>query len=138
MEVTIVDNQPTSVQKKIEKIFSTEDGVGVCPVRGILDRIGDKWSFLTILHLGGAGTLRFSELRIRIGDVSQRMLTVTLRSLEEDGLVRRVYYPEVPPRVEYSLTPLGESLLERMLDLAEWANAYKLEIVKARQQYAAG
>ncbi|SDL69952.1 winged helix-turn-helix transcriptional regulator [Siphonobacter aquaeclarae] len=138
MEVTNVDNQLTPVQKKIEKIFSLEDGIGICPVRGILDRIGDKWSFLTIMQLGGAGTLRFSELRARIGDISQRMLTVTLRSLEEDGLIRRVYYPEVPPRVEYSLTPLGESLLERMLDLAEWANSYKREIVRARQQYIAG
>lgn len=136
MKVTIADTQENQVQKKIEKIFSNTDGLGVCPVRGILDRIGDKWSFLTIIHLGNAGTLRFNELKHQIGDVSQRMLTVTLRSLEEDGLVQRHIYAEVPPRVEYQLTALGESLLLRMIELAEWANMYKAEIVKARQKYS--
>lgn len=136
MAVTIVDSQATPVQEKIEKIFSKTDDLGVCPVRGILDRIGDKWSYLTIIHLGNSGKLRFNELKAQIGDISQRMLTVTLRSLEEDGLVQRHIYAEVPPRVEYQLTALGESLLQRMIDLAEWANMYKAEIVKARSRYS--
>jgi DNA-binding HxlR family transcriptional regulator len=73
-------------------------------------RVGDKWSVYVIHVLGEAGTLRFGELRRRVEGISQRMLTVTLRSLERDGLVSRAMYPEVPPRVEYSLTPLGTTL----------------------------
>ncbi|MFT4033842.1 MAG: helix-turn-helix domain-containing protein [Siphonobacter sp.] len=135
MEVPLVDSELITTQKKIEKIFSIDDGLGVCPIRGILDRIGDKWSFLTIMHIGGSGRIRFNELKSRIGDISQRMLTVTLRSLEEDGLIQRTMYPEIPPRVEYQLTILGKSLLEKMLDLAEWANQYKADILQSRQQY---
>ncbi|WP_343217056.1 helix-turn-helix domain-containing protein [Hymenobacter profundi] len=105
-------------------------------MRHVLDRIGDKWSFLCILHLGAADTLRFNELRKQIGDVSQRMLTVTLRSLEADGLVQRHVYAEVPPRVEYQLTPLGHSLLVAFSGLGTWANAHAQEVAQARQAFA--
>ncbi len=107
----------------------------VCPVKDILAVYGDKWSLYTILLLGQHGRARFSELRTGITGISQRMLTVTLRSLEEDGIASRTLYPEIPPRVEYSLTPLGESLLQQILKLANWADANKEEILKARRRY---
>src|SRR5436305_1673154 len=82
-----------------------------CPVRGILDRLGDKWSMLIVLELS-TGNVRFNELRRRIPDISQKMLTQTLRDLQRDGMVGRTVFPTVPPSVEYGLTPLGQSLLE--------------------------
>jgi len=78
-----------------------------CPIRSILDRLGDKWSILIFLTLSTNGTMRFNEINRSIGDISHRMLTVTLRTLEEDGLISRKIYAEVPPRVEYKLTELG-------------------------------
>ena len=104
-------------------------------LRNILDRVGDKWSILIILHLADKGTLRFNELKRKINDISHRMLTLTLKSLERDGIVSRKLYPEVPPRVEYMLTALGFDLLLPVLNLAEWANEKTATIVKAREQY---
>lgn len=92
-----------------------------CPVRNVLDRFGDKWSILVILILGEADKMRFLELHRTIGDISQKMLTVTLRTLETDGLVSRKVFPEIPPRVEYALTGRGESLLPHIRNLANWA-----------------
>jgi DNA-binding HxlR family transcriptional regulator len=86
---------------------------------------------LAILALGGHGTLRFNELKHTIGDVSQRMLTVTLRNLGGDGLITRKIYPQVPPRVEYDLTKLGYSLLEQYSVFAEWANNNENHILKS-------
>ncbi|GAB2666579.1 helix-turn-helix domain-containing protein [Flavihumibacter cheonanensis] len=108
----------------------------VCPVKDIMARYGDKWTMHSILLLGKHGTLRFSELKSSIEGISQRMLTVTLRTLQEDGLVKRTVYAERPPRVEYALTPLGESLLEQLVLLSEWAHAHLEEIQKARKQFA--
>jgi DNA-binding HxlR family transcriptional regulator len=87
--------------------------------REVLGRIGDKWS-LYVIHLLGGGTRRFGELRRHIGGITPRMLTVTIRSLERDGLVSRTVYPVVPPRVEYALTPLGKSLLQAATTLLLW------------------
>lgn len=81
-----------------------------CHARDVLARVGDTWSVYVIHMLGDAKTLRFNELRREVNGISQRMLTVTLRGLERDGLVARTVYPEVPPRVEYTLTPLGTTL----------------------------
>ncbi len=108
-----------------------------CPIRNILDRFSDKWSTLSIFHLGEAGVLRFNELKKRIEGVSQRMLTVTLRTLERDGLVIRRVYAEIPPRVEYELTPLGRSFLVQIIELGEWASIHSHQIMQAREQYAA-
>ena len=83
---------------------------GICPIRDILSRLGDKWSLLVLTTLYSNGTMRFNDIQRSLGDISQRMLTVTLRSLEADGLVHREVYPEVPPRVEYALTEMGESI----------------------------
>ncbi|MCU0434726.1 MAG: helix-turn-helix transcriptional regulator [Bacteroidia bacterium] len=95
-------------------------------------RLSDKWSMLVILALGGFGTMRFNELKHKIGDVSQRMLTVTLRNLENDGLLTRTIYPEIPPRVEYALTPLGHSFKEQIAGFANWATAHTEEIYRKR------
>lgn len=95
--------------------------MGICPIRDILARLGDKWSLLVLVSLDANGTMRFSDLQRSIGDISQRMLTVTLRSLEADGLVNRTIYPEVPPRVEYTLTNLGNSLIPHLQSLVGWA-----------------
>lgn len=105
-----------------------------CPVRSVLDRIGDKWSILVLMFLQENETMRFSELAREIGDVSQKMLTVTLRSLETDGLVKRTVYPEVPPRVEYQLTAVGRSLSPHIDALAKWAVANFAAIRRSRQK----
>lgn len=98
-----------------------------CPVRDILSQFGDKWSVLILIILEQNGIMRFSELSKSIPDVSQKMLTVTLRSLEAHNLVTRKIYPEVPPRVEYSLTELGNSLLIPMHAMIDWALEHKNE-----------
>lgn len=136
MEVTIADNQLIDLQKKLEIFFhGKEEHHEFCPVRDILDRFGDKWSLLAILNLGYSGKTRFNELKGKIDGISQRMLTVTLRSLERDGLITRKIYAEVPPRVEYELTMLGKGLLQQIWELAEWAEGSMDEIVKARTEY---
>jgi DNA-binding HxlR family transcriptional regulator len=106
-----------------------------CRAHEVLARVGDKWSVYIIHVLGEAGTLRFGELRRRVEGISQRMLTVTLRSLERDGLVSRVMYPEVPPRVEYSLTPLAMTLRGIVGELVQWSQANLPEIDAARARY---
>jgi DNA-binding HxlR family transcriptional regulator len=103
-------------------------------VREILDRVGDKWSVLVIALLGERGH-RFSELRRAIDGISQRMLTLTLRQLERDGLVSRTVHATVPPRVDYALTPLGESVLEPLNGLMCWAAQHGTDIAEARQRY---
>jgi DNA-binding HxlR family transcriptional regulator len=108
-----------------------------CPVRGALDKLGDKWSMLIVLTLSG-GRLRFNELRRRIPDISQKMLTQTLRELQRDGLVTRHVHPTVPPSVEYELNPLGQSLLEPFGHLVVWAEANSAAIARARSQFDAG
>lgn len=105
-----------------------------CEVRQILDRVADKWSLLAIAHLERE-PLRFSELRRRIDGISQRMLTVTLRQLERDGLVRRTVHPVVPPRVEYALTPLGATLHTTIQALVGWTELHQDEIVRARADF---
>ncbi|NDV59815.1 helix-turn-helix domain-containing protein [Bacteroides sp. 519] len=104
-----------------EKNFQNFYPNGVCPVRDIMCRFGDKWSTLVLITLYVNGTMRFSDIHKTISDVSQRMLTVTLRTLEADGLVGRKVYAEVPPRVEYCLTSLGESLIPHIQGLVDWA-----------------
>ena len=94
-----------------------------CPIRNILSRIGDKWSLLVLYTLSGSSVMRFNVLQKNIPDISQKMLTVTLRALEEDGLVKRVIYAEVPPRVEYSLTDRAKSLLPCIDSLIACFNA---------------
>lgn len=107
----------------------------MCPIRDILGHFGDKWSIFTILSLGQKDRVRFNELKSMVHGISQRMLTVTLRSLEENGVVERTWYPEIPPRVEYCLTPLGRSLLGKMVDLWEWASTHMDDVHTARRRF---
>lgn len=92
-----------------------------CPIRNIVGRFGDKWSLLVLYNLHTNGCMRFSEIHRRMPDISQKMLTSTLRKLEQDGLLSRKAYPEVPPRVEYTLTPRGASLMPHIVALIGWA-----------------
>lgn len=105
-----------------------------CPIRDVLDRIGDQWSLLVLGALEG-GRLRFNELMRVIGDISKQMLSKTLKRLEQDGFVERTLYPEVPPRVEYELTELGHSFLKPLKALVGWADDNHRVIVESRDRY---
>jgi len=106
-----------------------------CPIRDIITRLSDKWSLLVIITLSQSDKMRFNEIHKEIDDISQRMLSVTLRSLEEDGLVNRKVYPEVPPRVEYRLTDLGFSLLNPLSGLIDWAKDNTQFIHDSREKF---
>ena len=108
-----------------------------CPVRDVLDRVGDAWSVLVILLLAEHGPTRFNALKRAIGDISQRMLAVTLRHLERDGLISRTVFPTNPPQVEYALTDLGSSLGDRLGGLTAWAVDNHAPIKAARSEYDA-
>lgn len=106
-----------------------------CPVRTVLDRFGDKWSILILSVLGEKEKLRFNEINKAVGfDISQKMLTVTLRTLEADGLISRKIYAEVPPRVDYEITDLGKSLIPHITNLTNWATENMKAIKKSRQK----
>lgn len=104
-----------------------------CPSRVIFSRIGDRWTMFIVLALS-RGTLRFGELREQLGQVTPKVLTETLRTLEADGLVARESFPDSPPRVEYSLTALGRSLLEPIAAMRAWAEAHVPEVLASRER----
>ncbi len=106
-------------------------------VTEVLSRVGDKWTILVVGELGN-GTKRFNELRRALGSISQRMLTLTLRGLERDGLVTRTVFPTVPPRVDYELTKLGRSLLVPVSGIGLWARQNRETIQEARRKFDAG
>lgn len=103
-----------------------------CPIRNVLARVGDKWSLLVLYNLQHREPVRFKELQRQIPDISQKSLTQTLRTLEEDGFVSREVFPEVPPRVEYSLTPRALSFLPLVENMINWAKENMEEIIKDR------
>ncbi len=105
-----------------------------CPTRQVIGRVGDKWSLL-VLYALSTGTKRFSQLRSEVEGISQKMLTQTLRALERDGLVHRHAYPTIPPKVEYRLTPLGQSLEDAIAVVRRWAYAHMDEIAASRDTY---
>jgi len=105
-------------------------------VRDLLEHLGDKWTLLVVGMLED-GPIRYSELKNRVPGISQRMLTLTLKKLERDGLVRRESFPEIPPRVEYDLTPLGHTLLPPALAFATWARGSSAEILARRAEFDA-
>ena len=111
-----------------------------CPdckrINEVLSRVGDRWSVLVVISLSQYGTLRFNELKRHLG-ISQRMLSLTLQKLERDGLVNRTYHPTIPPKVEYRLTPMGESFQEPVRALGYWALENLGAIDTAREQYDA-
>ncbi len=108
-----------------------------CPVRNILARLGDKWSMLVIYTLAPAEKMRFGDLRRSIPDISPKMLTATLRVLEEDGLVSRAVFAEVPPRTEYGLTPRARTLLPHLQALVDWALEHMDDILRDRRSHRA-
>lgn len=105
-----------------------------CPIRDVLDRIGDQWSVLVLYELDG-GTRRFSALKLAIADISSRMLAQTLRRLEQDGLVSRLAHATIPPRVDYTLTPLGRSFLKPLTSMVRWADRHHADVREARRAY---
>ncbi len=107
-----------------------------CHAREVLQRVGDKWS-VYVIDLLGQGTRRFTELHRAIDGITARMLTVTLRGLERDGIVTRTIHPVIPPRVEYALTPMGRTLLDTIGRLVTWTDSHLPEIEAARASYDA-
>jgi len=107
-----------------------------CPVRNVIDRIGDKWSMLILLVLEEGEVLRFNEIYGYIETISQKMLAVTLKSIEADGLVKRTVYPQIPPKVEYELTTRGKSLMPHIHGLVKWAKSNLDEIKESREIFA--
>lgn len=125
------------VQEGTNPIPSTLHVASDCrAVSEVLARVGDKWTVLVVSTLGD-GPKRFNELRRALGSISQRMLTLTLRGLERDGLVSRTVFPTIPPRVDYELTDLGRSLLEPVSELGLWARRHREAIQKARVSFDA-
>ena len=113
------------VQREIEEQYRD------CPIRNVIDKFGVKWSLLVLYYLDTFGTTRFNDLNRKMTDCSQKMLSQTLKRLEQIGLVSRRVYPEVPPRVEYSITELGKSLMPHIGGLMEWAKVHLMYNAKA-------
>lgn len=106
-----------------------------CPIRNVLSHIGDKWTMLVLFTMENRNCVRFKELQRSIPDISEKMLTTTLKTLEADGLVCRKSFPEIPPRVEYSLSEKGESLLPLIGNLISWATNNMEEIIESRKKH---
>lgn len=119
------------MQKK-EEIGSI---IEICPVRNVIARFGNKWALLTVLIIGEQGVVRFNELSRLIPDVSSRVLSSTLRTLEADGFIDRKVYAVVPPKVEYRLTDVGKSLLPLIQQLTEWAQTNMKRVMEHRKEY---
>lgn len=109
--------------------------IEMCPIRNVIARFGNKWALLTVLIIGEQGVVRFNELSRLIPDVSSRVLSSTLRTLEADGFIARKVYAVVPPKVEYSLTDLGHSLIPIIRQLTEWAQKNMNKVMNHRRQH---
>ena len=109
--------------------------IEMCPVRNVIARFGNKWALLTVLIIGEQGVVRFNELSRLIPDVSSRVLSSTLRTLEADGFIDRKVYAVVPPQVEYRLTDVGKSLLPLIQQLTEWAQTNMKKVMTHRREY---
>ena len=118
----------------LTKIMAEYSDPSLCPVRNVLDQLGDKWSVLIITALAER-PYRFGELKREIGDISQRMLTQTLRDLQADGMIERTVYPTTPPSVEYKLSPMGHSFLVPLSAMVDWAFAHFPAIKVARAEF---
>lgn len=113
----------------------TNSIIEICPIRNVVSRFGDKWSLLVLLVIDGAGVVRFNELGRLIPDISTRVLSTTLKTLEADGLIDRKVYAQVPPKVEYTLTGTGKSLIPLIMQLTEWAQQNMQGVMRHRRQY---
>lgn len=110
--------------------------IEICPIRNVVARFGDKWSLLVLLVINSNVTVRFNELGRQIPDISTRVLSSALKTLEADGLIDRKVYAQVPPKVEYSLTDTGRSLIPLIMQLTEWAQQNMTKIMTHRRQHA--
>lgn len=110
--------------------------IEICPIRNVVSRFGDKWSLLVLLVINGEGVVRFNELCRLIPDISTRVLSTTLKTLEADGLIDRKVYAQVPPKVEYTLTETGESLIPLIMQLTDWAQKHMQGVMTHRRAYA--
>jgi DNA-binding HxlR family transcriptional regulator len=133
---TITAFTEEQTQKKISEILLTmpTSNYPICPIKDILHTVGDKWSVLVMVLLGGNKTMRFNEIKNGIGVISQKMLTVTLRELESFGLVDRKVYAQIPPKVEYTITPMGEEFVRHLAVMIHWACSSADEISKHRNK----
>ncbi len=122
----------------MKKKEETGSIIEMCPVRNVIARFGNKWALLTVLIIGEQGVIRFNELSRLIPDVSSRVLSSTLRTLEADGFIDRKIYAVVPPKVEYSLTEVGKSLLPLIKQLTEWAQTNMKTVLTHRKEYEVG
>jgi len=135
---TVTDNQKLRVAKKIKKMFGHIDPKlppEICPIRDIMALASDKWSILILLYLGYFPTLRFNKLKKKVYGISSKILSERLKTLEADGYIFRKMYPEVPIRVEYSLTDFGHSYLQKLLELTEWVQKYSETILANRSRF---
>ena len=135
-----MDAKPASLRAKLEiykAAAAPGAGIGDCPVRDVIHNLGGKWSSLLLMALAEQ-PYRFGALRRLVPDISQRMLTQTLRDLERDGYVRREVFATKPPSVEYSLTDLGRSLFSSLAHLLQWAENHHRDVVAARHRFDAG
>lgn len=119
----------------MKKKEETGSIIEMCPVRNVIARFGNKWALLTVLIIGEQGVVRFNELSRLIPDVSSRVLSSTLRTLEADGFIDRKVYAVVPPKVEYRLTDVGKSLLPLIRQLTEWAQTNMKKVMTHRKEY---
>ena len=113
----------------------TNSIIEICPIRNVVARFGDKWSLLVLLVIDGEGVVRFNELGRMIPDISTRVLSTTLKTLEADGLIDRKVYAQVPPKVEYTLTETGKSLIQLIMQLTEWAMNNMKNVMTHRKRY---
>ena len=135
---TITENQKITTAKKIKKMFghiNPKDPPEYCPIRDVMALASDKWSILIILYLGYYPVLRFNELKKKVYGISSKVLSERLKMLEADGYLFRELYPEVPIRVEYSLTDFGHSYLQKLLELTEWVQTYSDQVITNRARY---
>lgn len=109
--------------------------IEICPIRNVVARFGDKWSLLVLLVIDREGIIRFNELGRKIPDISTRVLSTTLKTLEADGLIDRKVYAQVPPKVEYTLTDTGKSLIPLIMQLTQWAQTNMKSVLKHRRAY---
>jgi DNA-binding HxlR family transcriptional regulator len=120
---TIKVPSASQCSKKIKDFFekTSSTSIKVCPVRDILHTLSDKWSIMVMLSLGHHKVMRFNELKTNIAGISQKMLTVTVRTLEQHGLIERKVYAQIPPKVEYTITGLGQEFLQHLVVMLDWA-----------------
>ncbi|HMB61551.1 MAG TPA: helix-turn-helix domain-containing protein [Eudoraea sp.] len=138
---TITENQRIRAAKKLKKLFGhvdLRDKSLVCPIRDVMALASDKWSILIILYLGYYPVLRFNQLKKKVYGISNKVLSERLKHLEGDGYLKRTMYPEVPIRVEYELTDFGHSYLQKLIELTEWAQDHKENVMVHRTSFKSG